>query len=96
VAKNLNRTNVSVLSLTAPWALAALGASLGFSFEQKGYETVTYVATRGSIVVGELVAVYCAYLYVRDKKMHGLWAWASVLSLWGWIVLWLLPDRGKA
>ncbi len=92
MAKNLNRTNVSVLSLIAPWALAVVGAILGNMFEQVGNEKLVFVV---AIVLGLLVSVYCAYLYVRDKERHGVWALASVFSLWGWIVLWVLPDRSS-
>ncbi len=92
----VNRTNVSVLSLIAPWALAGVGTILGIMFEQEGYETLASIAPGGAIVLGLLVSVYCAYLYVRDKERYGVWALASVFSLWGWIVLWVLTDRGSA
>ena len=96
MAKNLNRVNVSVLSLITPWALAGVGTILGIMFEQEGYEKLASLAPRGAIVLGLFVSVYCAYLYVRDKERHAAWALASVFSVWGWIVLWLLPDKGGA
>ncbi len=95
MAKNLNRTNVSVLSLIAPWALAGVGTILSIMFQQEGYEKVASVVPGGAIVLGLLVSAYCAYLYVRDKERHGVWALASVFSMWGWIVLWVLPDRSS-
>ncbi len=95
MAKNLNRGNVAVLSLLVPWGFAVVGAIVGNRYEQEGYEKLAFVVQRGAIVLGLLVSVYCAYLYVRDKERHWFWALAAVFQLWGWIVLWVLPDRSS-
>jgi len=92
MAKNLNRGNVAALSLLVPWGFAVVGAIVGHRYEQEGYEKLVFVV---AIVLGLLVSIYCAYLYVRDKERHWFWALASVFSMWGWIVLWVLPDRSS-
>ena len=92
MTKNLNRGNVAALSLLVPWGFGVVGAIVGNRYEQEGYEKLAFVC---AIVLGLLVSVYCAYLYVRDKERHGVWALASVFSMWGWIVLWVLPDRSS-
>ena len=74
--------------------MAGIGAILATMFEQQGFEVGRLVNTL-SIIVGEAVSVYCAYLYVRDKGRHPTWALVAVFSLWGWIVLWILPDEKK-
>ena len=95
MSKSLNRTNVSVLSLIAPWALAGVGTILAIMFQQAGYDNLASVVPWGAIALGLFISVYCAYLYVKDKERHGGWALASVFSLWGWIVLWVLADRSS-
>ena len=92
MAKNLNRGNVAALSLLVPWGFGVVGAIVGNRYEQEGYEKLVFVV---AIVLGLLVSIYCAYLYVRDKERHWFWALASVVSMWGWIVLWVLPDRSS-
>jgi uncharacterized membrane protein YjjB (DUF3815 family) len=95
MAKNLNRGNVAALSILVPWGFAVVGAIVGHRYEQEGDEMLASVVPGGAIVLGLLVSVYCAYLYVRDKERHWFWALAAVFSMWGWIVLWVLPDRSS-
>lgn len=92
------RIRVSLLSLLLPWVMIVavlLVPTLLPPSLHRDYGAVIIVLYIATLIAAMVIRVYYAGLYVRDKNRRIEWRSIALLGIWGWVVLWLLPDRSS-
>ena len=86
LAEYKTRTNVGV-------GLGIIFLSIKLLLSKSGYETPLLFS------VLQLAGIICWLVglsaYAKGKGHHGAWGLLGLLSLFGWIVLALMPDKNK-